>query len=97
MTEALAIAGAVLLAGVISHVVLLAFWRAWWWLEDQCGAAGMPFHFKQWGGRTPKAGGKSLDGREWCERPYQEMRDDRPRGWARCVHGALAHRAGALL
>lgn len=38
-------------------------------LRDQCEAAGVPFFFKQWGGRTPKANGKMLDGREWCERP----------------------------
>lgn len=43
-------------------------------LRDQCTFggvpfAGTPFHFKQWGGRTAKAGGKELDGREWCERP----------------------------
>lgn len=38
-------------------------------LRDQCAAAGVPFFFKQWGGRTPKAGGKTIDGVEWCERP----------------------------
>ncbi len=38
-------------------------------LRDQCAAADVPFHFKQWGGFTAKAGGKELDGREWCERP----------------------------
>lgn len=38
-------------------------------LRDQCQAAGASFFFKQWGGRTPKAGGKELDGREWCEFP----------------------------
>jgi protein gp37 len=38
-------------------------------LRDQCVAAGVPFFFKQWGGKTPTAGGKLLDGREWCERP----------------------------
>jgi protein gp37 len=27
------------------------------------------FFFKQWGGRTPKAGGRELDGREWSEYP----------------------------
>jgi protein gp37 len=27
------------------------------------------FFFKQWGGRTPKAGGRLLDGREWNEMP----------------------------
>jgi len=38
-------------------------------LRDQVKAAGLPFFFKQWGGRTPKAGGKVLDGCEWCEVP----------------------------
>lgn len=34
-------------------------------LRDQCQAAGVPFLFKQWGGRTPKSGGRELDGRTW--------------------------------
>jgi protein gp37 len=38
-------------------------------VRDQCGAAGVPFFFKQWGGRHPKAGGRALDGREWNETP----------------------------
>jgi protein gp37 len=38
-------------------------------LRDQCIAAGVPFHFKQWGGRTPKAAGRMLDGRTWDEYP----------------------------
>ena len=38
-------------------------------LRDQCVAAGVPFFFKQWGGRTPKAGGRELDGRTWDEMP----------------------------
>jgi protein gp37 len=38
-------------------------------LRDQCVAAGVPFLFKQWGGRTPKAGGRELDGRTWDEYP----------------------------
>jgi len=38
-------------------------------LRDQCGAAGVPFFWKQWGGRTPKAGGRVLDGRTWEEMP----------------------------
>jgi protein gp37 len=29
----------------------------------------VPFFFKQWGGRTPKAGGRELDGRTWNEFP----------------------------
>ena len=32
-------------------------------LRDQCDAAGVAFFFKQWGGRTPKAGGRKLEGR----------------------------------
>jgi protein gp37 len=39
------------------------------YLRDECKAAGVPFFFKQWGGRTPKAGGCELDGREWKEFP----------------------------
>jgi protein gp37 len=31
-------------------------------LRDQCNAARVPFFFKQWGGRTPKARGRELDG-----------------------------------
>ncbi|SRR6266508_719094 len=32
-------------------------------LRDACAAAGVAFFFKQWGGRTPKAYGRKLDGR----------------------------------
>ena len=32
-------------------------------LRDQCAEAGVAFFFKQWGGRTPKSGGRDLDGR----------------------------------
>jgi protein gp37 len=38
-------------------------------LRDRCQGSGIPFFFKQWGGRTPKAGGRSLDGRTWDETP----------------------------
>jgi protein gp37 len=38
-------------------------------IRDQCLAAGVPFFFKQWGGHTPKAGGRVLDGRVWDEMP----------------------------
>jgi protein gp37 len=43
-------------------------------IRDQCQAAGVPFFFKQWGGPTPKSGGRLLDGREWGEMPRQEVR-----------------------
>jgi len=38
-------------------------------VREQCGRAGVPFFFKQVGGRTPKAGGRQLDGVEWNELP----------------------------
>lgn len=38
-------------------------------IRDRCIAAGVPFLFKQWGGRTPKANGRTLDGRTWDEYP----------------------------
>lgn len=38
-------------------------------IRDQCLSAGVAFFFKQWGGRTPKSGGRELDGRTWDEMP----------------------------
>jgi len=38
-------------------------------VRDRCVAAGIPFLFKQWGGRTRNAGGRVLDGRTWDELP----------------------------
>lgn len=38
-------------------------------LRDRCTEAGVSFFFKQWGGRTPKAGGRLLQGEEWSEMP----------------------------
>ncbi len=38
-------------------------------LRDWSVAAGTSFFFKQWGGRTPKANGRELDGRTWDEYP----------------------------
>ena len=34
-----------------------------------CTGGGVPFFFKQWSGRTPKAGGRLLDGRTHDEFP----------------------------
>jgi protein gp37 len=39
------------------------------WLRDQATAAGVAFFFKQWGGPTPSAGGRLLDGRSWDQYP----------------------------
>jgi len=38
-------------------------------IRDLCAAQDVPFFFKQWGGRTPKAGGRELEGRVWDELP----------------------------
>lgn len=38
-------------------------------IRDACTTAQVPFFFKQWGGRTPKAFGRELDGQIWDEMP----------------------------
>jgi protein gp37 len=42
-----------------------------WVLEilRQCEAAGVPFFFKQWGGRNKKQAGRRLNGRTWNDMP----------------------------
>jgi protein gp37 len=40
-------------------------------LRDKCSDAGVSFFWKQWGGFTPKAGGRELDGRTWDEYPVE--------------------------
>ncbi len=42
-------------------------------IRDQCLAAGVAYFHKQWGGVTPKAGGRELDGREWSQYPTLPM------------------------
>lgn len=43
-------------------------------LRDRCQHDGVAFFFKQVGGRTPKAGGRILEGRTWDEFP--KLNDD---------------------
>lgn len=38
-------------------------------LRDRAVEAGVAFFFKQWGGRTPRSGGRTLQGRTWDEFP----------------------------
>lgn len=38
-------------------------------IRDDCEISETAFFFKQWGGRTPKAGGRELDGRTWDGMP----------------------------
>lgn len=40
-------------------------------IRDHCVQQDVPFFFKQWGGRTPKAGGRELEGRTWDQMPVR--------------------------
>lgn len=51
-------------------------------IRDLCRAKGVAFFHKQWGGRTPKSGGRILDGREWSQYPGVPAAAGRPRGVA---------------
>jgi len=42
-------------------------------LRDRSVASGVAFFHKQWGGSTPKAGGRDLDGRTWDEFPEKKQ------------------------
>jgi protein gp37 len=46
-------------------------------IRDQCRRAGVPFFFKQWGGKNKKRAGRVLDGRTWDEMPKQGAPLDR--------------------
>jgi protein gp37 len=53
-------------SGPVRRQLCLDWVRA---IRDQCEASDTPFFFKQIGGRTPKAGGRELDGRTWDAMP----------------------------
>jgi protein gp37 len=38
-------------------------------VRNQCLKTNVAFFFKQWGGRSPKSGGRLLEGKEWNEFP----------------------------
>ena len=38
-------------------------------IRERCETGNIPFFFKQWGGRTPKSGGRTLEGRTWDDMP----------------------------
>jgi protein gp37 len=42
-------------------------------IRDACADQGIPFFFKQWGGRTPKAGGRDLDGVLYDQMPAKPL------------------------
>jgi protein gp37 len=45
-------------------------------IRDTCVQQEAAFFFKQWGGRTPKANGRLLDGRTWDEMPTPKPSDN---------------------
>jgi protein gp37 len=42
-------------------------------IQKQCGQAGVPFFFKQWGGVNKKRSGRVLEGRTWDELPRKRI------------------------
>jgi protein gp37 len=40
-------------------------------IRDQCRSVGVAFFHKQWGGLTPKSGGREIEGRTWDELPVR--------------------------
>lgn len=44
-------------------------------VRDLCERKGIPFFFKQWGGRTPKAGGRLLDQKEHNDVPAYLLKE----------------------
>lgn len=48
-------------------------------VRNQCIAAGVAFFFKQWGGRSPKSGGRLLEGHEWNQLPTRSSTRERQR------------------
>lgn len=49
-------------------------------IRDSCERAQVPFFFKQWGGRTPKAGGRRIEGIEYNAMPVFPT-EERDRGF----------------
>ncbi|MEY9242513.1 DUF5131 family protein [Bradyrhizobium elkanii] len=54
-------------------------------VRDQCIAADIAFHFKQWGGKNKKKTGRTLDGRTWDQWPKPKRRE------RRSVRGVVAN------
>jgi protein gp37 len=46
-------------------------------IRDQCLQSGVPFHFKQWGGKNKRKAGRTLDGRTWDEWPKVKQKSER--------------------
>lgn len=48
------------------------------YVRNQCVKVDVPFFFKQWGGRTPKTGGRLLEGEEWSQFPTRGQASSQP-------------------
>lgn len=59
-------------------------------IRDQSFAAGVAFHFKQWGGVNKKKTGRQLEGRTWDEYPKP------PKARVEIVHGRPSVSRGRL-
>lgn len=55
-------------------------------IRDQCAEQGVEFFFKQWGGKTPKAGGRLLDGELHNGYPIGFQKEREPPKQDRPVH-----------
>ena len=53
-------------------------------LHERCTHVGAAFFFKQWGGRTPKANGRTLGGRTYDEMPTPVLRKASANDLAAC-------------
>lgn len=42
-------------------------------IRDQCLTADIAFFHKQWGGKTPKSNGRTLDGQTWDGFPTRQL------------------------
>lgn len=49
-------------------------------IRNQCVHAGVAFFFKQWGGHSPKAGGRLLEGKEWNQFPKRRRAEPKQIG-----------------
>lgn len=58
-------------------------------LRDRCQAAQVAYFHKQWGGKTPKSGGRILDGRTWDEFPILANRAESAAAESRAVAVAV--------
>ncbi|MCH7713179.1 MAG: phage Gp37/Gp68 family protein [Chloroflexi bacterium] len=58
-------------------------------IRDDCLQADVSFFFKQWGGRTSKAGGRTLDGRIWDQMPAVKT-STKKAGWDNPLRGSLS-------